>query len=35
MEVTVDERVRRMKVLRLIRYFEPLHLPLSSSRRSM
>jgi hypothetical protein len=33
MEVTVDERVGGKEVLGLSRQFEPLHLPLSSSRR--
>ncbi len=34
-EVTVDHGVRRQKSLGLIGRFEPLHLSLSSSRRSM
>jgi hypothetical protein len=34
-EVTVDARMSGEKVLRLFGRFEPLHLPLSSSRRSM
>ena len=34
-EVTVDERMSGEKVLRLFGRFEPLHLPLSSSRRPM
>ena len=35
MEVTVDDGVSGEHVLRLFGRFEPLHLPLSSSRRSM
>jgi hypothetical protein len=35
MEVTVDEGMSGEEVLRLFGRFEPLHLPLSSSRRSM
>src|SRR5262245_17269161 len=34
-EVAVDERMSGEEVLRLFGRFEPLHLPLSSSRRSM
>jgi hypothetical protein len=34
-EVTVDHGVRRQKSLGLIGRFEPLHLSLSSSRRTM
>jgi hypothetical protein len=33
--MTVDHRVRRQEPLRLTAWFEPLHLPLSSSRASM
>jgi hypothetical protein len=35
MEVIIDERVHREEVLGLLGGFEPLHLPLSSSRWSM
>jgi hypothetical protein len=35
MEVTVDEGMSGEEVLRLFGRFEPLHLPLSSSRRPM
>ena len=35
MEVTVDERMSGEELLRLFGRFEPLHLPLSSSRWSM
>jgi len=35
MEVTVHERVSREEILGLLGRFESLHLPLSSSRRSM
>jgi hypothetical protein len=35
MEVTVDEGMSKEEVLRLFGRFEPLHLPISSSRQSM